>query len=244
MTEKEIINLETKNLPVKPLTRQELHASTVDRLNHITEEFKCGFDFLKRYPKSVTIFGGGHYKETEYYYISARSLGTKIINELRYAVVTGGGPGIMEAANRGAFETGGESIGLTIDLANHQVRNQYLTKHIGFHYFFSRKVCLAFSAEAYIFFPGGFGTLDEFFEIVTLVQTNRIERTPVILFGSDFWKPLENFLKEKSLKSGAVDEKDLLIYKITDDEDEVIKMIKNSPIRNGLKFSHPQDHNF
>ena len=242
MTEKEIINLQTKHLPIKPLTRQELHDSINDRLALITEEFKNGFDFLKKYPKSVTIFGGGHFKESDSYYASARSLGSKIVTELRYSIFTGGGPGIMEAANRGAFEVGGESLGLTIELAHHQVRNQYLTKCIGFHYFFSRKVCLSFSAEAYVFFPGGFGTLDEFFEIITLVQTKKIERAPVVLFGSDFWKPLESLFKDKMLDSGAIDENDLLLYKITDSESEVIKIIQNSPIRNGLKFSHPESH--
>lgn len=240
--DKEIINLESKDLPVVPLTRQELHSSTIDRLAHITEEFKDGFEFLKKYPKSVTVFGGGHFKEKDPYYISARSLAGKIATELRYAVFTGGGPGIMEAANRGAFEVGGQSLGLTIELERHQVQNKYLTKNIGFHYFFSRKVCLAFSAEAYVFFPGGYGTFDEFFEVITLVQTKKLQRVPVILFGSDFWNPLCKLMEKEMLSRGSISKNDLTLFKITDNENEVIKLIKNSPVRNGMKFSHPQEH--
>ena len=237
---KEIINLESKDLPVKPLTKQELHDSAHDRISLIKEEFKNGFDFLKKYPKSVTIFGGGHFKETDQYYASARSLASKIVNELRYAVFTGGGPGIMEAANRGAFEAGGQSLGLTIELSDKQVKNNYLTRNIGFHYFFSRKVCLSFSAEAFIFFPGGFGTMDEFFEIITLVQTKKIEKIPIILFGCDFWKPMDDLLRRELLERGTIDKDDLSIYKMTDSESEVIKLIRNSPVRNGLKFTHPE----
>lgn len=238
--QKEIINVQTKDLPIKPLSRQELHNSTVDRLALISEEFKNGFDFLKKYPKSVTIFGGGHFQEKDPYYISARSLGSKIATILRYAVFTGGGPGIMEAANRGAFEAGGQSLGLTIELAHQQVQNRYLTHHIGFHYFFSRKVCLSFSAEAYVFFPGGYGTLDEFFEIITLVQTKKVERSPVILFGSGYWNPICEMMKKELLSRGTIDQSDLGLFKITDSEDEVIKMIQNSPVRNGMKFTHPE----
>lgn len=238
--DKEIINIETKNLPIKPLTRQEMQDSAHDRVSLIREEFENGFDFLKKYPKSVTIFGGGHFIETDSYYVSARSLGAMIANELRYAVFTGGGPGIMEAANRGAFESGGQSLGLTIELANHQVQNPYLTGSISFHYFFSRKVCMSFSAEAYVFFPGGYGTLDEFFEIITLVQTKKIEKIPIILFGSDFWRPIEEMLKNELLSRKTIDQNDLSLFKITDSKAEVIKIIQNSPIQNGLKFAHPE----
>lgn len=144
----------------------------------------------------------------------------------------------MEAANRGAFESEGQSIGLTIELSKHQIKNSYLTDNLDFYYFFSRKVCLSFSAEAYVFFPGGFGTFDEFFEIVTLVQTKKIERVPIICVGSDFWNPLHELMKKEMLSRGTIGEDDLELYKILDDTDEIIKAIKNSPVKNGIKFNH------
>lgn len=144
----------------------------------------------------------------------------------------------MEAANRGAFEAGGESVGLNVELPNHQVQNPYINKYLNFHYFFSRKVCLGFSAEAYVFFPGGFGTFDEFFEILTLVQTTKIESVPIILVGSDFWLPFHKLMEKEMLGRGSIDSDDLKLYTITDDEDEVLKIIKNTPVRNGIEFHH------
>jgi len=116
-----------------------------------------------------------------------------VVKELSYPIFTGGGPGIMEGANRGALEAGGKSFGLTIELPHEQSTNPYLTKHLDFYYFFSRKVCMTFSAEAFIFFPGGVGTLDEFFEILTLVQTGKIEKLPIVLVGVEFWSKLDEF---------------------------------------------------
>ena len=145
----------------------------------------------------------------------------------------------MEAANHGAFDAGGPSLGLTIELSHKQVQNQYLNKKVDFYYFFSRKVCLAFSAEAYIFFPGGFGTLDEFFEIVTLVQTGKVERVPIILVGSDFWQPLDSLMRNELLGRGAIEPSDLDIYTISDDEGKIVDIIKNAPVRNGITFEYP-----
>ena len=194
-------NAESKPVRFKMLSRQELHDTAVERVHLITKEFKNGFEFLRDYPKSVTIFGGTHFDENSSYYAKARLLSKRIVNDLQYSIFTGGGPGIMEAANRGAFEVGGNSFGLTIELSHRQIQNKYLTRKLDFYYFFSRKVCLAFSAEAYIFFPGGFGTLDEFFEIITLVQTGKIEKIPIILVGSEFWSPLHDFMKKELLKA-------------------------------------------
>jgi uncharacterized protein (TIGR00730 family) len=168
-------------------------------------------------------------------------LAKRIVGELRYTVVTGGGPGVMEAANRGAFEAGGNSIGLTIDLPSEQETNKYLTDRIDFHYFFSRKVCLSFSAEAYVFFPGGFGTLDEFLEILTLIQTGKIPKAPMILFGPQFWTPLHEYFKDMLAARGRVDESDLLHYKITDNEDEVLEIIRSAPIRVGVRFDEKSE---
>ena len=226
------------------LSRQELHDTAIKRVHLITKEFKDGFEFLRNYPKSVTIFGGTHFTEDSPYYIKARSLSGRIVKELEYSIFTGGGPGVMEAANRGAFDAGGNSFGLTIELSHRQVQNKYLTKKLDFYYFFSRKVCLAFSAETYIFFPGGFGTLDEFFEIITLVQTGKIEKVPIILMGSDFWNPLDNFMKKEFISRKTIDIEDTTIYTITDSEDEVIDIIRKAPVRNGIKFEHKKLDSF
>jgi uncharacterized protein (TIGR00730 family) len=179
----------------------------------------------------VTFFGSARTDENDSNYRKARSLANRIVKELNYAILTGGGPGIMEAGNRGAHEAGGKSAGLTIELPHEQLSNKYLTDEIRFHYFFSRKVCLSFAAEAYVFFPGGFGTLDEFSEILTLVQTGKIERVPIILVGRAYWKNLEHFFKESMIQNKMIEEDDLSLFTITDDEDEIIDIIKNAPIR-------------
>ena len=144
----------------------------------------------------------------------------------------------MEAANRGAFEAGGQSLGFTIELNPAQVKNQYLTKNLDFHYFFSRKVCMAFSAEAYVFFPGGLGTLNEFFEIATLIQTGKIERIPLILFGREFWSTLDEFIKKELLSRQTISPEDTTLYTITDSENEVVEIVRGAPVRNGIKFVH------
>jgi uncharacterized protein (TIGR00730 family) len=147
----------------------------------------------------------------------------------------------MEAANLGGYEAGGNSVGLTIELPKEQTTNDYLTDSVAFHYFFSRKVCLAFSAEAYIFFPGGFGTLDEFTEILTLVQTGKIPKAPLILVGRDYWKPLEEFFRNTLLQKGAIEEKDLDLYTVTDSQDEIIQIVKEAPIRMGVIYDQSSE---
>ncbi len=239
MTEKQIVNLPIKHLKIKPLTKREIHDTAVERVHLISKEFSDGFNFLRQFPKSVTFFGGNMIKEDSKYYKKARSLANLITNELKYSIVTGGGPGIMEAGNRGAFEAGGESVGLTIELPHEQVLNPYLNKYLNFHYFFSRKVCLGFSAEAYVFFPGGFGTFDEFFEILTLVQTGKIEQVPIILVGSEFWVPFHELMKDKMMEFGTIDAEDLDLYTITDNDDEILEIVRNAPVRNGIPFHHP-----
>ena len=227
-----------ENIPkIEPLTLKQMSEAINKRIPLIFEEFSNGFEFIKNYPLSVTFFGSARMDENDPYYIKARGLAKRIVEELRYSVLTGGGPGIMEAANRGAYEAGGNSIGLTIDLPKEQKDNEYLTDKIGFHYFFSRKVCLSFSAEAYIFFPGGFGTLDEFLEILTLIQTNKIPLAPIILVGTEHWKPLEEFFRNVLLKEKKINSEDLSLYTITDNEDEILKMIKAAPIRIGLDYN-------
>jgi len=230
-----------------PLSLFEISEASQKRVALITKEFADGFEFIKNYPRSVTFFGSSRTKEGDYYYEKARGLARKIVEELHYSILTGGGPGIMKAANRGAFEAGGNSLGLTISLPHEQLTNEYLTHQIDFHYFFSRKVCLSFSAEAYVFFPGGFGTLDEFTEILTLIQTNKIPKAPIILVGENHWRPLEEFFKNILVKEQMIDADDISLYTITDDENTILEIIKKAPVRLGLKYDHkselPMQHN-
>jgi len=216
---------------LEPLTLKKIDEEINNRIHNINQEFKNGFDFIKTQEKSVTFFGSARTLENETDYQNAKILAEKITKELGYAIFTGGGPGIMEAANRGAFENNGKSFGLTIKLPNEQVTNKYLTNHMDFYYFFSRKVCMSYSAEAYVYFPGGFGTLDELFEILTLVQTNKIEKVPIILINSEFWKPLDTLIKNTLLEKDKIDSTDIDLYTITDNLDDVIEIIRKSPIR-------------
>lgn len=221
----------------KPLTRAEMHEAAHKRVSLITEEFAEGFEFLEDYPRSVTFFGSARFAPDHPYYKKALSLGKRIASDLGYSVITGGGPGIMEAANRGAFEAHGSSVGITIELPHEQVTNSFLTDHISLYYFFTRKVCLSFSAEAYVFFPGGFGTLDEFFEIICLVQTKKIQAVPIILVGEEYWRPLEKFLSEQLVSRGTIDIGDLKLFTITDNEETIIDAIRKTPVRVGLEYS-------
>ena len=201
------------------------------RIFRIMSEFVDGFQFLSEFEKEVTFFGSARFHQNNKYYKIASELG-RLLGKAGYTVITGGGPGVMEAGNRGASEAGGESVGLNIQLPHEQRINSFVKKGMGFHYFFTRKVMLSASAQAYIFFPGGFGTLDEFFEIITLIQTGKMEKIPVILIGKDFWTPLFNWV-EKTLynKLRAVDEDDLKLYRIVDTAPEAFKIIKKSKER-------------
>jgi uncharacterized protein (TIGR00730 family) len=215
--------------PTGPITRDNIRDEANKRLSRINHEFVHGIDFLKTFPKSVTFFGSARLKETDKAYKQAQSLGSKIVKDLGYAVVTGGGPGIMEAGSKGAHEAHGRSLGLTIRLPMEQQDNPYLTDSIDFYYFFSRKVILSFSAEAYVFFEGGFGTLDEFFEIITLIQTKKIEKVPVILVGEKFWKPIAKFIKKDLCKKyKTINLEDVDLYTLTDDENKIIDIIRSA----------------
>lgn len=215
----------------KPLTLKELNEEVENRVEKITDEFSKGFDFIKHCTHSVTFFGSARTPEDHPDYIKCREIAKKISTKLNYAIVTGGGPGIMEAANRGAYEAGGKSIGFTINLPMEQVTNKYLTDHIGFYYFFSRKVCLSYSAEAFIYFPGGFGTYDELFELLTLIQTRKIEKVPIILVGKEYWSKFIDYIKENLLNEEKIDLEDLNLMTITDDADEVVKIVKEAKER-------------
>ncbi len=204
------------------------------KLKMIQEEFHQGLETVGQFNPSVTFYGSTRVREGHPYYEKVRNLTYRISKELGYAILSGGGPGIMEAANRGGFEAGGKSVGLTIKLPNEQIANPYLTDEIPFHYFFTRQSTMSYSTEVCIFGPGGFGTLNELFEILTLQQTMKIGKIPVILFGSEFWQPIEKVIRENLLeKYQTVNENDVSLYVIKDDEDEILEIIKNSKIRNG-----------
>ncbi len=231
-------NPEGKQQHFKPLTLEEIKKATAERIEKIQGEFKAGFDLIEKHPESVTFFGSARLSENHPSYITARRLAKKIVDELSYSVLTGGGPGIMEAANRGAFEAGGKSLGLQIKLPQEQISNPFTTEDVDFHYFFSRKVCLSFSAEAYIFFPGGFGTMDELFEILTLVQTKKIEKVPIILVGKNYWKHFNKLVTKLLARKELIDQEDTELYTITDNLDTIIKIIKETPVRNGIRFQN------
>ncbi len=238
-----ILPMETTNaVPAKvttapTLTREDMHKLATERVAEIAKEFTAGFEFLEDYPKSVTFFGSTTTREGDFYYEKARELSGRIVKELGYSVVSGGGPGIMEAADRGAYEAGGNSIGLLIKLPDSQPTNSYIKKSISFYYFFARKVCLAFGAEVFIFFPGGYGTLDEFFEIVTLLQTKKLLGAPMICFGSEYWNKLKDFMEEELLSRNAIAASDLKLFTITDSLDEIIELIKTTPVREGIPLT-------
>ncbi|HEY4499244.1 MAG TPA: TIGR00730 family Rossman fold protein [Candidatus Paceibacterota bacterium] len=220
----------------KALTAEEIGSDAKKRLSLINKEFGDGFEFINKYPKSVTFFGSSVLPESNDFYKRARALAGKIA-KAGYTIVTGGGPGIMEAANRGAFEVGGQSIGLNIELPREQKPNPYLTEYRQFHYFFSRKVALTFAAEAYLFFPGGFGTLNELSEILMLIQTKRIKYVPVILVGKTFWNTLDHFIKKEIYeKHGMVKLQDVSLYAITDDDERILETIRMAPVVSNVPF--------
>ncbi len=228
-------------MDMNALSRDEMHKLAADRVAAIAKEFTDGFEFLEDYPKSVTFFGSTKSVPGDFYYDQARELSGRLVRELGYAIVSGGGPGIMEAADRGTYEAGGDSLGLLIKLPSGQPTNSYLKKSIGFYHFFARKVCLAYGAEVFIFFPGGYGTLDEFFEIITLTQTKKIAGTPLICFGSEYWNNLKNFIKSEVLARKMVDSPDVDLFTITDSLDEIIEIVKKVPVRGQIPLTLPPE---
>lgn len=195
------------------------------RLFRILSEFVDGFDVLSEIGAGVTVFGSARTKPGDKYYEMAVDCGKKICAK-KFAVITGGGPGIMEAANKGASQCGGHSVGLNIDLPFEQVPNPYQTHKLDFRYFFVRKVMFVKYACGFIIFPGGYGTLDELFETITLIQTRKIHPFPVILIGHDFWDGLMDWIKQTlDEKFHTISPEDLNLIHVTDDVDEAVKII-------------------
>jgi len=194
------------------------------RIFRIMAEFVDSFETLSRLGPGVTIFGSARTPSNNPYYQATVTL-AKELAQHNLAVITGGGPGIMEAANKGAAKARGKSVGLNIELPFEQAGNRYANIPLHFHYFFSRKVCFVKYSIAFVFMPGGFGTLDEFFEVLTLVQTQRIPRFPLILFGRKYWKGLLDWMAATMEKGKYISPGDLDLVTITDDPQEAINII-------------------
>ncbi|MBI5220604.1 MAG: TIGR00730 family Rossman fold protein [Candidatus Liptonbacteria bacterium] len=226
---------------VPPVAKKSVKSETKPRINYlfpahqhdvspwrifkIMAEFVNGFEFLRQFTRAVSFFGSARVGLEPRMYTEATKL-ARMFADAGFAVVTGGGPGIMQAANKGAFEAGGRSIGLNIKLPFEQRTNKYVTDAESFEYFFSRKVMLSFAAHAYIFFPGGYGTLNEMFEMVELVQTKKIEPLPIVLVGRDFWTPLLDWLKTVVLdKTRGIEPEDLAIIHVADNAEEAFRTV-------------------
>lgn len=215
---------QTKNL----LIRQRLIDAAEGRLDTVVDEFEHVFDLLAKYEKTVTIFGSARKPQDDDITMGAYDMAARLARE-GFAVITGGGHGVMEAANRGAYEAGGISIGLNILLPQEQTLNAYTTENFQFAHFFGRKVAMTLDSSAFIYFPGGFGTFDELFEILALQQTKKIDRAPVVLVGSDFWRPFDAAIREVMLdRYQTISYEETELYRIYDNYDEIIAYINES----------------
>ena len=195
------------------------------RVFRIMSEFVEGFEVLSELGKAVSIFGSSRVKPNNKYYKLTEETAYLLAKE-GYAIITGSGPAIMEAANKGAKRAGGRSVGLNIQIPHEQKPNKYVDTLLDFRYFFVRKVMFVKYAKAFVIMPGGYGTLDEFTEAINLIQTERIDKFPVILFGSEYWKGMLDWLRDTVLKNGSIDKEDLKIFTVVDKPKEVVKVIK------------------
>ena len=197
------------------------------RVFRIQSEFVEGFGALSSLPRAVSVFGSARTKRDDPYYAIGRQIGAALV-ESGYAVITGGGPGIMEAVNRGAKDADGLSVGLGIELPFEQGMNRWVDLGINFRYFFVRKTMFVKYSQAFICLPGGFGTLDELFESLTLVQTKKVTKFPVVLFGSEYWGGLVEWIRSSALGFGNISAKDLNLIHVTDDVDDAIRVVHES----------------
>ncbi|WP_457622411.1 LOG family protein [Persephonella sp.] len=202
----------------------ELRKEEAWRLFKIIGDFVDGFEVMPQFIPAVTFYGSARVKEGDKYYEAARELAKKLVSK-GFSIITGGGPGIMEAGNRGAKEGGGKSVGLNINLPLEQEPNPYATVTINFRYFFARKVMFNKYATAYVLFPGGYGTLDELTETLVLIQTKKVKPFPVILYGSEYWNGLVEWIKNVVLENGYIDSEDFNLFQISDDLDQIVDII-------------------
>jgi len=215
-----------------PADRALLERSAIEELSHhadpwrvlrILSEFVEGFDALNEVGPAITVFGSARASAEDPYYAAGVKLGASLAKR-GFAVITGGGPGIMEAVNKGCHDAGGLSVGCNIELPHEQSLNKYVDLGVEFRYFFVRKNMFVKYARGFVIFPGGFGTLDELFESLTLAQTGKIEHFPIVLFGTPYWRGLLDWMKESVLGSGAIAPDDLNLMSMTDDPDEAAEM--------------------
>ncbi|MDO8210746.1 TIGR00730 family Rossman fold protein [Conexibacter sp. CPCC 206217] len=212
--------------PDQDLLDQQLEAATdPSRVERMRRELEMGFAALSDIHDGVAVFGSARTPEDDPEYALARELGRRL-GEVGFAVITGGGPGAMEAANRGAQEGGAMSIGLTIDLPFETGQNPHLDLPLNFHYFFTRKVMFVRYSRAFVVLPGGFGTLDELFEALTLIQTRKIRSFPVVLVGADFWAPLIDWLRDRVLASGKISPEDMERFVLVDSAAAAVEIVE------------------
>ncbi len=205
------------------IAQEKLNEEDVERSLRYAKDLEEGLAKIRTYAQGVSIFGSARLPEDGKWCKLAEKLGY-LLAQNGHAVITGGGPSIMQAANKGCYEAGGRSIGLNIELAHEQHINPYVTDSIQFHYFFARKVMLTMSSKVYVFFPGGFGTLDEFSEILILMQEGKMPKMPMFLIGKSFWSQLDRFFQSKMQRGfKTINAADRKIYRITDDITEVVK---------------------
>ena len=208
-------------------------------LCEVSEEMRQGIDAVQKFSRIATIYGSARIPEESTIYKQVEELAYRLAKDLGYAILTGGGGSIMEAGNRGAHRAKGRAIGATIKLPFEQHTNKYVTDVIPFYYFFTRKLVMRYSAELAIYCPGGFGTMDELFEVITLVQTNKIKKLPIVLFGSEFWNPLDAFIKKTLLDEyGTISPNDRNLYIITDDIDTVVEIAAAADIKKSIEPSN------
>lgn len=208
---------------LQQIAKEELDPGDVERSLRYAKDLEQGLAKIRTFAQGVSIFGSARLSPSNKYCKLATQLGEKLAHS-GHPVITGGGPGIMEAANKGCYEAGGRSIGLNIELAHEQHINPYVTDSMEFHYFFARKVMLTFASKVYVFFPGGFGTMDEFSEILILMQEGKMPKMPMFLIGKSFWKGLDKWYAEKMERQmHTIAKGDRKIYRITDNIDEVVE---------------------
>ena len=217
-------------LPNEEELLKKLSIADLERANAYSKDLGMGLQIIRSFPQGVTIFGSARLPQDNKYCKMAYELGG-LLAKNGHAVVTGGGPGIMEAASHGAYEIGGRTIGLNITLKHEQFPNPYLTDCITFEYFFARKVSLAMASKVFVFFPGGFGTMDEISEILCLMQESKMPKMPVFLIGKAYWKAFDRIIKQM-ITMGLINAKDTGIFKITNDVKEVVKAAN--------KIGHPK----